>query len=127
MTIVDILESTYGVIQSFVTTTLDLINSISTFLIAMFFAIYQIFKWVVAKFAVIGAKVAAGSSLYGSMQSTVSSAIYNALPSGLGNAFAFVNYGFPLTELIALTAVLMALFVIAASLRFIKSFIPTIA
>lgn len=124
---IDFLGKIFAVLQAFAAKFTDALNALLTPLIVLFYTAVKVAKWMGETFIKIKDKLDAGFTLYAVLRDYTTSSIYSMLPAGAADAFAFVNYVAPITELIVVGALLVALMIVSAAVRFIKSWIPTIS
>lgn len=87
--------------------------------------VYGIVQWADQTFKTLLTKIAEGDNLYHALMALASKNLYGALPAPLANAAAFLNYCVPLTELLAVSTLLISFFVVAAGIRWVKGWFPT--
>jgi len=96
-------------------------------LIGVILAAYEFWKWV---WSIAGKAVDKTSTLslkYEAVKAWVGSSVFSPFPEGVQASVAFANSLFPITECLILMGLLAALYIAAAVVRLIKSFIPTMA
>lgn len=65
--------------------------------------------------------------MYNSLNAAVLSGTFGAFPAPVQPFIMWVNYWFPLSEMLIMVGILSGMYVLSATIRIIKAFIPTIA
>jgi len=78
-------------------------------------------------FGVLMALWQAGTDFYGSIISRLDGLMVVALGSADFRPLAFVNFVFPLSDFLAFLTAYLAVYLVAACIRIIKAWIPTVA
>jgi len=95
--------------------------------IALVLGAYECVTWLWAQFAGIKERSGAFYDAFEAFKAYVGDGAFAPFPPAVTQAVAFANGFFPVTEALILTGMLAALYVVAVTIRIVKSFIPTVA
>lgn len=94
--------------------------------LAVGLAAYELLQWISRTLTGSDIQVTGITASFTALKAATAGAVFGAFPPQIGNAIAFMNYMFPVTEALIMLGALSALYVLAVGFRIVKSWIPTV-